>query len=96
MKTYIEWLLDYKSRKPLGTPVSDLSADTREAIELAKVRGLRQSSWTDRAFVPKKGTYSELSKWLREWVDDRRVLSALTSSNRLYGAYLRAQTKGAK
>lgn len=96
MKTYIEWLLDYKSNKPQGTPVSDLSADTREAIERAKSRGLKENSWTDRAFVPKKGSYIELRDWLREWVDDPDILSALTKSNQMYGAYLRQTLKGRK
>jgi hypothetical protein len=82
MKTFIEWLLDYKSRKPPGTPISDLRDDTKRSI----VRGDCRA----------KGSYTDLLDAMAAAGACVQAYDAALSANKLYGAYLRAQAKGAK
>jgi coenzyme F420-reducing hydrogenase gamma subunit len=79
MKTFIEWLLDYKSRKPLGTPISDLRDDTKRAIAMGDCKT--------------KGTYKSLLNAMAVSGACSQAYDAAESANRMYGAYLRAQMK---
>ena len=75
MKTFIEWLLNYKSRKAFGTEISDLRTDTERAIRLG--------------YCPTRGSYTQFMTYLQCQDVRDPVLRAAKEANKAYGQYLK-------